>query len=234
VVKHTGYVYFVGVPHCDEVKIGFTAGSPHERCRQLQTGNPHPLEVLCYFPGNPEDEKQMHAEFKADRIHGEWFRKSAALSLFMLGVRLANRGLTGEVQPSETPLGISIDELEEIANEIVSRRSMREAETEVRATIADGAWPDVTDERADAEYALAMDGYHKPHPRGVQLSFDDPEDGRIWSSFAEDEWSQWDYLETFPSDDGRWVHLLRRKRADGTAELRHIAASPTWRPGAAE
>ena len=66
-----GVVYFVR--GYDMVKIGWTM-NVKGRLRDLQTGSPVPLVVLCSEPGGPERESQLHARFARYRSHGEWFR----------------------------------------------------------------------------------------------------------------------------------------------------------------
>jgi hypothetical protein len=39
--------------------------------------------VLLVLPGSYAEEKQMHALFTADRVRGEWFTISPALTEFM-------------------------------------------------------------------------------------------------------------------------------------------------------
>ena len=78
-----GFVYFVmnGVKpsECGEdwdkrsyVKIGYSK-SPKERFSALQTASPERLDLMGYFPGNPDTEKQFHELFDHLRRKGEWF-----------------------------------------------------------------------------------------------------------------------------------------------------------------
>lgn len=71
-----GYVYFIS---CDSggrqvpVKIGYSNNHPCGRLSAMQTGNPYRLELLGYLRGGQGLERQMHRDFSAHRIAGEWF-----------------------------------------------------------------------------------------------------------------------------------------------------------------
>lgn len=69
-------VYFV--EGAGLIKIGF-AVSPEARFYSMLTCCPIPLTLLAAIPGGPTLEHRLHAQFAADRAHGEWFRRSAAL-----------------------------------------------------------------------------------------------------------------------------------------------------------
>lgn len=67
------------------IKIGFT-DDPDLRSRfhQLRTGNPYPLRVLgVIVDGTREAERVIHREFQSQRLEGEWFRCTTALSNFI-------------------------------------------------------------------------------------------------------------------------------------------------------
>lgn len=80
-----GFVYFIATGECEQawVKIGYTGGSPYERCRTLQTGCPHSLNVLAYAPGTPDDEYRLHRRFAAFRGYGEWFALEGSLQAYV-------------------------------------------------------------------------------------------------------------------------------------------------------
>lgn len=66
------------------IKIGVTSAFYRSRLSALQTGCPMPLAVLGvkHFRqrGNANQfEKLIHAAFRPDRVHGEWFKPSSAL-----------------------------------------------------------------------------------------------------------------------------------------------------------
>jgi hypothetical protein len=69
----TGFVYFVLAPSANRIKIGFTADNPEKRLKQLQTGSSERLDLIGFFPGNCEDETDLHRRFGHLRIVREWF-----------------------------------------------------------------------------------------------------------------------------------------------------------------
>jgi hypothetical protein len=69
-----GTVYFIG-PEQGPVKIGFTTNVP-QRLARLQAGSPVALTVLAQIDGaQPFDERLLHMEYRAHRLHGEWFER---------------------------------------------------------------------------------------------------------------------------------------------------------------
>ncbi|CRM19339.1 GIY-YIG nuclease family protein [Pseudomonas sp. 35 E 8] len=71
-------VYFIGQVqsnNCTRIKIGRT-GNITRRRGQLQTGSPHPLEIMGWIRSDDEValEKQLHIDFAHRRQIGEWFR----------------------------------------------------------------------------------------------------------------------------------------------------------------
>lgn len=82
-LPRAGLVYFVGGNH-GPIKIGWTIGTADARLRALQTGSPIPLACLATFAGEAWLERRLHAHLAADRHHGEWFDRAAALALIDL------------------------------------------------------------------------------------------------------------------------------------------------------
>lgn len=80
-----GFVYFIGASNGSEamVKIGFTAGDPQDRLRNLQCGSPLKLGIYTAFEGSQETEKLFHKTFAPLCIHGEWFQVKLKLFDFM-------------------------------------------------------------------------------------------------------------------------------------------------------
>lgn len=72
------YVYFIACDDANAVKIGITR-DPQERLAALQAGCPLQLRLAALIQTEPDTrqaadlEKQLHAAFRAWRIHGEWF-----------------------------------------------------------------------------------------------------------------------------------------------------------------
>lgn len=54
------------------IKIGYSL-NPVGRMKQIQTGNPHELTMVAYFPGDQTLEKHLHEQYSDKRIIGEWF-----------------------------------------------------------------------------------------------------------------------------------------------------------------
>jgi len=81
----TGYVY---VLRCgDYVKVGI-ASNVTARVSSLQTGNPHPVELLMHWPSEtPErDERILHRSLENYHHRGEWFHASAQVFNILAGV----------------------------------------------------------------------------------------------------------------------------------------------------
>lgn len=66
-------VYFIHAPSCRLVKIGF-ADKPRNRFSALQVGCPVKLRPLGVIDGGEAEESVLHAMFKDEWSHGEWFR----------------------------------------------------------------------------------------------------------------------------------------------------------------
>lgn len=72
-VPEESYVYFIrSASPVGELKIG-TARNPRARRGQLQTGNPHRLDVLAVIPGGTQEETDLHKQFAHLHIRGEWY-----------------------------------------------------------------------------------------------------------------------------------------------------------------
>jgi hypothetical protein len=66
-----GWVYFIRVSGA--IKIGY-ATNIAARFSQIQTCNPHPIELLGKMPGTLEDESKAHVRFRHLALRAEWFR----------------------------------------------------------------------------------------------------------------------------------------------------------------
>ena len=76
--KYPGFIYFIQGESGGPIKIGY-ATEVSNRIRTLQTGYPDTLKVLLAIPGNINNEKVFHNEFKEFRLHGEWFKPDEAI-----------------------------------------------------------------------------------------------------------------------------------------------------------
>lgn len=72
-------IYFAHATGTDRLKIGFTAGDPLRRLKELQTGSPYPLDLLAAVEGGEADEARWHKDFAAERTGGEWFAMTPRL-----------------------------------------------------------------------------------------------------------------------------------------------------------
>ena len=81
--NRSGVVYFIGMEGDNSaVKIGF-ASKIEDRLSSLQTSSHHTLKVLATIKATTKLEKELHHKFAADRIRGEWFRRTQALETFI-------------------------------------------------------------------------------------------------------------------------------------------------------
>lgn len=62
-------------------KIGFS-NNPDARLKQLQTGNPYPLELISTIEGSIIDEKNLHNKFAHLSIQGEWFEYNEEIKTY--------------------------------------------------------------------------------------------------------------------------------------------------------
>jgi hypothetical protein len=76
--EDVGWLYFIGNGE-GPIKVGITRGTPIERCRDLQTGNPKKLKVLYSMrTKNPEmTEAHMHDLLGQFHVGGEWYQRDA-------------------------------------------------------------------------------------------------------------------------------------------------------------
>lgn len=71
-------VYFIREPASGAIKIGIAA-KPRVRMASLQCAHPYALELLAYAKGGLLAEQDLHREFAADRLQGEWFKDTPRL-----------------------------------------------------------------------------------------------------------------------------------------------------------
>jgi hypothetical protein len=81
--EEVAIVYVLAVPGF--VKIGFTARGVAGRIAGLQTGSPHPIEVVALVAGSRLTERGLHERFAAYRAAGEWFRREGAVAEWIDG-----------------------------------------------------------------------------------------------------------------------------------------------------
>lgn len=99
-------IYFIAAAHApDVVKIGFTRDSPEIRMKFLQIGSPVRLAILAAVPGPMMVERWLHAAFRDERSHGEWFHLSPRIRSFMEAAVRAGRLAT----PSEAAVLLAVN-----------------------------------------------------------------------------------------------------------------------------
>jgi hypothetical protein len=67
-----GRVYFIECCGC--IKLGYTEDSAGARMANLQPGCPFQLKLWAVAKGQGRDERALHKQFRAQRMHCEWFR----------------------------------------------------------------------------------------------------------------------------------------------------------------
>ena len=70
-----GFVYFILTPELNRVKIGHSK-VPFIRMTDLQVYCPCKLKILGLFIGSRQMEQDLHEQFSADSVIGEWFEYS--------------------------------------------------------------------------------------------------------------------------------------------------------------
>jgi hypothetical protein len=65
-------IYFIQPQRGGPVKIGY-ARKPENRLRELQCGNPYPLQIVAVVDGGWTTEAVLHKRFASGRMEGEWF-----------------------------------------------------------------------------------------------------------------------------------------------------------------
>jgi hypothetical protein len=68
----TGFVYLVHAVNTHLFKIGFSL-NPEKRLAELQTGNPHKLQIVKTWRGSVHSERAIHRQFQSTKRAGEWF-----------------------------------------------------------------------------------------------------------------------------------------------------------------
>jgi hypothetical protein len=75
-------VYFVLAPDLGRVKIGY-AENPRSRLNKMRSDSPARLVLRAVVDGDMGNERDLHAKFSAQRLHGEWFSYDGELRGFI-------------------------------------------------------------------------------------------------------------------------------------------------------
>ena len=70
-------IYAIQAGERGPIKFGLTE-SPDKRLRELQTGNPETLRLLCAAEALDSVERLIHAHLSKDGLAGEWFLPSVS------------------------------------------------------------------------------------------------------------------------------------------------------------
>lgn len=84
------------------LKIGTTADLP-TRLRTLARLCNGKVELLATLPGDKALESDLHARFRADAIHGEYFTPSPAILAWVEGLKQARREAVSSSAASASP-----------------------------------------------------------------------------------------------------------------------------------
>jgi hypothetical protein len=97
-----GFIYFIRGELTGRIKIGW-ATKPGERLKALQTASPDKLLIVAAHPGNGRDEKALHQQFAAHRVHGEWFEGVPEIIAHIQGIIDNPPAKTWELHPDAAP-----------------------------------------------------------------------------------------------------------------------------------
>jgi hypothetical protein len=97
--KPVSYVYFalLGSGRGIKVKIG-VARDPRRRLLGMRAAMPGEARIYYVTPGSNDLEKQLHALFSGDHIHGEWFVFSRSIKEWIAADEVATGRLSSREQ----------------------------------------------------------------------------------------------------------------------------------------
>ena len=76
-------VYFLQVGTDGPIKIGCTKFDIRRRVRAIQSGSPHILRWIGFYPGDRNEERQAHLLLKNSSLRGEWFYPTTEVVAFV-------------------------------------------------------------------------------------------------------------------------------------------------------
>lgn len=83
-------IYFVASPAANSVKIGFTKNAVERRLSAIRMYSPLPLELVGTIPGSQAVEAALHAKFRSNHLHNEWFVLEGPLRRFLGALALGD------------------------------------------------------------------------------------------------------------------------------------------------
>jgi hypothetical protein len=78
-----GWVYFIGAPAANKIKIGFTSGHPSRRLSSLRGGSPVDLRPIGLVRGDRTVEGLLHSFFWDLHYKDEWFHANRLIFEFV-------------------------------------------------------------------------------------------------------------------------------------------------------
>jgi len=155
-----GYVYYVGIPNGDRVKIGFSK-NPWSRLATLKTTEPS-LEILATEKATMSCEKDRHSEFKNSRIDGEWFSLTPSLNSLIVALS----GRDSRSKPTTTGS-------KKIATVAIEAEAEAEAEAEEEQENHSSGKPDkLTSEPVWSEEEAEFEKARKLYPSSAKRGHD--------------------------------------------------------------
>lgn len=198
-----GYVYFIGIPNGEKIKIGFSK-NPWARLDALRTTEPG-LDILATERGTRQGEKDRHNEFKAERLDGEWFRASPSLLSLVLALsrrdeRVARGprdwgGRTTTVVVKTTTVGTEEEAEADREEERAKQKAKADAPSAKRGQRLAPDW-----QPSDADVAFAVE--HRVNWRQEAEAFRDYWCAKSGADAAKLDWS------------ATWRNWVRRSRKD--------------------
>lgn len=79
-------IYFITARDVGRVKIGYTQCDVQQRFHVIQAHSPVPLALECVCDGHSKEEGQLHSQFSAAHVRGEWFDLSPEIEAHMAGL----------------------------------------------------------------------------------------------------------------------------------------------------
>lgn len=76
------FVYFIAADEARMVKIG-VAGDPWKRLSKVQSDTPQTVRIAALEAGDLSRERELHEQFSALRVRGEWFSLTGELSEYI-------------------------------------------------------------------------------------------------------------------------------------------------------
>jgi hypothetical protein len=96
-------VYFIQPENEPFVKIGFSNAPAAQRAYDLQMGNHRRLRIIAELPGTREDEYALHALFKTERLHREWFKFTKRVRKIVEGLAAGEYQIPPKPKSGKTP-----------------------------------------------------------------------------------------------------------------------------------